>query len=380
MPPKPTAIAVVEPQMENLFHAPFNAALLHAVALAYPAVTVSFRSLPGHTEAVRGLLARYAPEIVERIAWRPIQPTSGSSLPARWRANSRLLREVLKPGERVLFSSVSRMQLLQLKRILKPGDEVRAVLHGDLDRIEQPVTERFPASLFALQNVLLSAHRGDLRYVLLSESIRAHLPPRFNSVMCNAAVMDHPYHFPALQPAPPGPIVFGIFGNTGEAYLLEEVARAVKALQPDLRFSVVGFLANAETVARIAPLAEGAGHTPIPQKEFIRRTATVTYCLWLSPPDTFRLRASGTLLDALAYGKPLVYTANPFIDAYFQKTPGIGVRCETLAEVPAAILHLAAQHTPARYAAAQAAIAHFRTRFTPEALAAHLPATLDWPR
>src|SRR5271163_255428 len=43
-----TAIALVEPQMEGILHAPFNAALLHAVLLAYPETAVSFCAFPGH--------------------------------------------------------------------------------------------------------------------------------------------------------------------------------------------------------------------------------------------------------------------------------------------------------------------------------------------
>ena len=371
---------VVEPQMENLFHSPFNAALLHAVLLAYPELRISFRALPGHTQAVRSILELNAPQIIPRIEWRTIAAPAGTSTWARWQANARLFRAILVPGERVLFCSISRMQLLQLKRILKPTAEVRAVLHGDLDSIEQPVTQRFPASLFALGRILRKTQPRGLRYLLLGKSILENMPPAFAPAMANAGIIDHPYHFKPVAPAPPGPIVFGIFGNTGEAGELEQVARQVKAAHPEIVFRLIGFLANDHAVARLAPLVEDASTQPITQAEFTRRSAGITYTLWLSSPNSFRLRASGTFFDALAYGKPLVYTANPFVDSYYASAPGIGTRCETLADVPAAITHLAAAHTPESYAAAQAAILDFRTRFTPEALANRLRPTLDWDR
>jgi len=372
------SIAVVEPQMENLFHASFNAALLHSVVLAYPNESVSFRALPGHAKAVRDVLEQHAPEIVSRIEWRGIAPATQTSMFARWRANNRLLREVLGAKERVLFCSISRMQLLQLKRVMRDGDEARAVLHGDLDRIAEPPTERFPASLFALQNVLLKPQPRGLRFVVLSESIRQNIPAQFEPAMRNAGVIDIPYHFGPIQPTPAAPVVFGLFGNTGDGRLQEEVARGVKAQNPEILFRLVGFLANEETVARLSPYVEMAGCKPVAHEEFVRRAESVTHTLWLAHAGGFRLRASGTFFDALGYGKPLVYTANPFVDAYFAEAPGIGVRCESLADVPAAIVRLAAETTPESYAAAQAAILAFRVRFTPEALARRLPESFDW--
>ena len=97
-------IAVIEPQMEEVFHAPFNAALLHATALAYPEVAISFRAFPRHLDVVRGIIEQYAPALLERIEWRvtPLRPAQ--SLLVRWIHSARLLRQTLAPGERVLFT------------------------------------------------------------------------------------------------------------------------------------------------------------------------------------------------------------------------------------------------------------------------------------
>ena len=114
------------------------------------------------------------------------------------------------------------------------------------------------------------------------------------------------------------------------------------------------------------------------QEVFQERAQGLTHTLWLSAPDSFRLRASGTFFDALAYAKPLVYTANPYIDPYFAEEPGIGVRCLDLAAVPAAIAEFAASRTPELDGAAQAAMLRLRERFTPAALARTLPQALGW--
>jgi hypothetical protein len=375
------SIAVVEPQMDDVFHAAFNAALLHAVALAYPETPISFRAFPNHTRAVRDILDQHAPELPQRIEWRTLPIASSNSLIARWRQSSRAIREILASRERVLFCSISRMQLLQLKRQLRSHGQhpqMRAVLHGDLEQIDAPPQDRFPMSLFPLHRVLLSQHPPALRYILLSQSIRAKIPQPFRQVFATAGVIDHPYHFRPVHPSPPKPLTFGIFGNTGEGFQLETVARAVRQANPSLRFRLVGFLVDKESVDRLQPFVEDVGYKPISREIFIDRAEDITHALWLAPLDHSGMRASGTFFDALSFAKPLVYTANPYIDAYFEMEPGIGIRCETLEDVSNAILNLAATSTPETYAEGRAAMERLRRRFTPEELAKTLPASLDW--
>jgi hypothetical protein len=379
-------IALVEPQMHNLFHSPFNAALLHAVVLAFPEAEVSFRALPGHAAAVRGILCEHAPEIIPRVDWLTIETPSGGSVVSRWRSNRSIFRQVLRPRERVVFCSISRMQLMQLKRMMTPADEVLAVLHGDLDRIAEPEAERFPAGLFALRRVLLTKQPLGLRFVLLGESIRRSIPAEFEAAFANAAVIDHPYHFPAARVASEAtngkPLIFGVFGNSGDGRLLERVARAVASANPDpvlgVVFRLVGFVSDGEAVARLAPLVEGVGDQPLPREEFVRRAESITYSLWLAPAGSFKLRASGTFFDALAYAKPLVYVANAFIDSYHPALAGIAVRCARPEDVAAAILEVASQRDPDEYSRMRAGMTEFRERFTPQALARTLPSKFGW--
>jgi hypothetical protein len=364
--------------MEEVFHAPFNAALLHATALAYPEAAISFRGFPVHLDVVRGIIAQYAPALVERIEWRVATLRPTSSLLVRWMRSARLLRQALAPDERVLFTSISRMQLLQLKRMMRKRDSVRVVLHGNLEELEIASRERFPLNLFSLKRVVMRPHPLGLRYIVLGQSIAENLPQRFRPALGIPCIIDHPYHFFPVRPAPAQPPIFGVFGNTGDGRLLEEVARAVKAVDPTIRFRLIGFLSDQAAVERLRPLIEDVGCEPICRESFIERAQSITHSLWLGTPGCFRLRASGTFFDALAYCKPLVYTANAYIDFYCAREPAIAVCCATLDAVPAAILDLAVHSSSESYAAAVQAIQRLRIQFAPEEQAKRLPSELGW--
>jgi hypothetical protein len=373
-----TPIAVVEPQMQGVFHAPFNAALLHAVALAWPDTTVSFAAEPSHLREVQALLAQHAPEITERFEWRELPPPPGGALPARWLYNRKLLGGALRSNERVLFSSISRMQLIELQGLMRPSDQVRAVLHGDLERIATPASGRFPASFFSLHRAFAKAPPTGLRYVLLGPSIRASIPEAFTPAFANAAVIEHPYHFLPFTPRPPQPPVLGIFGNAGDGRLLEAFCRAIKPVLPNVPPRLVGFVANEDAAARLQPFIEGVSTQPLSRQDFAARAAQITHALWLAAEDSSRLRASGTFLDALSYATPLVFTANPYLDHYHALEPAIGIGCTSAPAAAQAAVELLRTQTPTQFTAAQQAMLRLRERFTPQAQARTLPAALDW--
>ena len=369
--------------MEGLFHAPFNAALLHAVALAYPEAVLSFAASASHLDVVREILTEHAPAIVQRIVWLAERAQSGTSLPARWWSSRNQIRRLLASGDTLLFCSISRMQLLLLKQLMRHGNRIACVLHGDLESVEAPTTEGFPRNLFALRRVLERPQPEGLHFLLLSESIRTNLPASLRRSMGDIRVIDHPYHFPAGLPASSSnPVVLGIFGNTGNARALETVARIVKQSRPEVQFRLVGFVEDETVVRRISDVIDDATATPISRTEFKARAERITHALWLAEPGGFRLRASGTFFDALAYLKPLIYTANPYLDGYGLTEAGVGTSCHSLEEVAASAIALADQARNTgflqQYKLQVDALRHLRERFTPESIAERLPVALGW--
>lgn len=375
-------IFVLEPQMEGVQHAPFNAALLHALVLAHPDIPITFQSLSEHMTAVRSILQEHESALTRRIEWRSMDRPKNRGILTRWLHGQRMIRQVLSTGNRILFCSVSRMQLLQLKRSMRPSDVVRVVLHGDIDRLDHPAEKGFLERFLSLHRVILRPNPVGLRYLLLGESIRRCIPAAFKAALANSGVIDHPYHFPVLSSddsvGTENGLIFGTFGNTGNGEMLEEVARRVRKEDASVGFRLVGYLSGPEAVERVGKVVEGATDKALSREEFQQRAHALTHTLWLAPSDGFRLRASGTFFDALAHLKPLIYTANPYIDSYDAEAAGIGFRCASVDEVVRVILQLASENRPAEYEAMKRAMIRFRERFTPASLARRLPSELLW--
>lgn len=69
-------------------------------------------------------------------------------------------------------------------------------------------------------------------------------------------------------------------------------------------------------------------HKMISRKLFDESLEKITYACFPYPSDTYRFTASGAVLDAIIYLKPIIYIKNDYFDGIFEKSENIGYRCE----------------------------------------------------
>lgn len=69
-------------------------------------------------------------------------------------------------------------------------------------------------------------------------------------------------------------------------------------------------------------------HEMISRKLFDKSLEEITYACFPYPSDTYRFTASGALLDAIIYLKPIIYIKNDYFDGLFENAGNIGYRCE----------------------------------------------------
>ena len=69
---------------------------------------------------------------------------------------------------------------------------------------------------------------------------------------------------------------------------------------------------------------KGLSYSRLSASAFHELASSLTYCVWSGDPATYRLTASATFVDGLAYGKPGIYSRNDYIENYCQRLGNVG--------------------------------------------------------
>jgi glycosyltransferase involved in cell wall biosynthesis len=112
------------------------------------------------------------------------------------------------------------------------------------------------------------------------------------------------------------------------------------------------------------------------RSDFVRRLAELHYVVLPFRRGYYDLWASGALLDALTWLKPVVATRVPLTERFFADYGDIGFLCDDDAALTAAVEQLVAVPDPGRYAGQVGALRRARTARGIEALSAHYRATV----
>jgi glycosyltransferase involved in cell wall biosynthesis len=356
-------IFICEPQCRGSEHADFNAALLRTVELAFPQARVWFAAEADHLRWVRSRRS----DGEGSVGWLEIEvpPPRGTWLgrngPRGLRAAGRFWSAV-----RALAQDAD-ADLLVLASITPPGlmawkatsrsDHPPAVIipHGMLASVEGVgLRDRSRAALLRL--VFRWRAPGSLRYVALGGSIHAALREIDPRMAAGFSTLEIPNLWTADPPAEaeaPLAASFGYFGVAARRFVaFERLAARVRETHPDVEFRLIGFQDE-----------------PLTSAEYARRAGSITHAVWTGEPEHYRLTASASYIDAIAFGKPVVAMRNAFVEHYFSQLGDIGYLCDSEAAMLETLAALAHDFPRERYRAQCANLARARSRFAPDTLA-----------
>jgi len=390
-----TTIILCEPQCWGFEHAPFNAALLRTVLLAFPEARVAFMGEKEHLTCVRNLPPGNGRVEDPRVEWREITiPPRAQSGRGRLYRELSLCRRVLSAASRpevraIVICSMTKPGLFALKTLLPWGGirvPVLAVLHSVLADLDPALPARPRKLSLTLRQVLKLAHPRQLAYLALGASIYRCLAETVPEVIPYFKVLDHPYFMlPAESPSDlPGPVRFGYFGTGNSATKgFRQFARlaqeTLRTRSPrDAEFLLVGSLQREES-GRVgdSESVQGLSYEPLPNDEYARRASSVTYAVGLGSPSYYRLVASASFLDALCFAKPGIYLRNPFIEHYFDSLGDIGYLCDSCDAVRDTVFSVLGEFPLSTYRQQGLNILRGRQRFEPNALAPQFRAVVN---
>jgi len=354
-------ILVCEPQCSGFEHTTVNAALLETVAQAFPEARITFRAEEEHSRWVREALPQGAAALGARVHWHPmaIPPRSIEGWPRvrhefPWVRS--LLAECRSEGyDACILGSIASTGLLALKREMRRASAppILAVLHGELNLLAH--LPRHPLRrILCLDTILALPHPPGLHYIALGESIVDEIRELRPRRAYQFHALDLPYLLPEQQEegsrSEGEPVRFGFFGSAGKGFEpFCRLAAEVTAQASGSEWWLVGFAPNQHEREIAGDWVRGVSPEPLPLAEYTRRAASITYSVIVLPPHAYRLRASASFIDALAYGKPVICLRNPYVASYFARLGDLGYLCDSLDEMRDLILRILSDFPRERY-------------------------------
>jgi hypothetical protein len=169
------------------------------------------------------------------------------------------------------------------------------------------------------------------------------------------------------------PVRIGLVGQATEAkgtmpYLA--LARDFRQTLPDaVSFHLVGHPGAGLDIAAFDVLCDPKPYQRFSRPQFIEKLQQLHYVCLPLQPAYYGLSASGALLDAITWLKPIIATRVPIIVDLFARFGDIGVLCDDMDAMRTAIEALARDPDQARYDRQVANLRRLQASRTPAALA-----------
>jgi glycosyltransferase involved in cell wall biosynthesis len=361
-------ILIFEMTWTGTVHAPVNCGVIQFVARAWPEQHVRVHADPTHLAELQRDPALTA---LPNIAFVPIEVsqryrgrTHMVSFPRFWR-EFRTIRTALgkvprKAGCLVLLTSTTATGTFAAAYAASLSGRrmgIQIGLHGNLSdatgwRPRNPLVRAFDT-----RSALQARFRAPVRFLVLEPAIRTALQSTLPAAAARTDVVRHPINAAEIStsdpPVPSPPIRIGFVGLGSEAKgfpTFLDIAARVKARHGDrVAFVHVGIVQAGKT-AGCDVLEDPPAHEHLSRAEFARRLAALHYVFLPFRRGYYDFSASGALIDAVTWLKPIITMRVPLSEQFFAESGEIGFICEDEAGMEAAVEGVLTEVNPERYA------------------------------
>ncbi len=331
-------IVVSELAFSDGGHVPFNAGLLAVVRAAFPFEPVCFA---GAYEHIRALKEQAGETLSQSIQWREIillpEDVSYFSRLIRERTILQSLLEIIPEGTSglLLLANAKAPTLIALKWITCfrfKEVKVQFVLHGQLSGVIGR-RHRHPIHRFQEMKTALTILGNDnIQYIVLEESLRAVLTRNLSGLESKVEVLPHPL--------PPNetksifadlklPIRFGFLGlastQKGFPAFVKLAQESTSLYHEHVEFHAIGrFPSNESMLLNMDSLGTKPGVERLSRQDYVSAVEQLHFIIFPYLASNYELNSSGTLLDALAWAKPLIARKIPLFEDMFLRYGDIG--------------------------------------------------------
>jgi hypothetical protein len=371
-------------------HAVTNSATIQTIARAFPEQTVRvfaesthLRELQSDTVLVKQAnVSLHAIPISSHFLFRPHIVSMRRGLRELWTLLL-ALRDVPKtePCLIMLISATptgifaaSLLATLMRRRI-----GVQIGLHGNLNDAFGWRSRNPAGRAIDLHAALTRHHDGRVRFLVLENAIRTALTEQIPAAAKITDVLPLPINQGEAEAAAPAklsaPVRIGLVGQATEAKGITPflaLAREFRNSLPDaVNFHLVGFPGTGVDTSAFDVLHDERPYEGLPRPRFIEKLQRLHYVCLPLHPVYYGLAASGALIDAITWLKPIIATPIPIVADLFARFGDIGFLCETLDQMQAAIDSLARNPDQDRYDRQVANLRRIRASRMPASLASN---------
>jgi hypothetical protein len=255
---------------------------------------------------------------------------------------------------------------------------VQVVLHGGLSGI---VGRRYRRPILRFQEMrtaLTLFDNSDIQYLVLEDCIRRTILKNLPSLSGKVEALDHP-----LPPNEAGsnsndfstPIRFGFLGLANEqkgfVVFLQLAKEMATKYQDQVEFHAIGRLpAEGNSTLELDVLTTKPDVRRMSRVDFIHGVKQLDFIIFPHQAGHYDLSPSGTLLDAIAWEKPLVARSLPIFEDMLKNHGDIGYLFQNDMELREVVEHIIQKSDKLHYHRQVLNLRKARDSRTPEALAA----------
>ena len=188
----------------------------------------------------------------------------------------------------------------------------------------------------------------NLFFAVIGNKIKSNLVSYLSPEIAQHFIsVDHPYIFKtSLSPTSTSKtkLYIGTVGALSPTKGMHQFITFVKKLPASLRsfldISVTGRIFG--DVSSLLKLNVDIPDTtePLSREEFDKRIHSLDYILYFYSPDSYKVTASGALMDAIYHQKPIIALRTDYFEYFFARFGQIGYLCNTIEQMIDILIHL----------------------------------------
>jgi|GEM_PF-992582 len=352
-------IHYIDQTSERDHHMVFNSSILKMLMIMYPNEEIVCHGILSNQESTKQLLDS---EELKKITFKSIEYTKALSenkfLKAinyirKERKRKKLFKELLLTTTQkdLIFLSITTFTSFAVFKKLKTKFDVPtiAVLHGDLDFVYNAKT-RVEKLIGSSYKKVFKTKAPNFYYLILNKISKAYVVNDGYLREDEIFEINHPYNM--MENAVAQKDIFNkktySFGHIGSMeverknshflYVLAERCNRF-VTENKISFQVIGLITPSILPYKNKWVEEMVGNKQADKPDYLSREdyesklASLDYSIFFYDENQYIFRASGAIIDAIAFTIPFVVLEHPIFNYIFKEAGNVGFKCKDLEEM-----------------------------------------------